>query len=107
MFVATVVHVQLLMHGSVATKVVKFRARLHHKLGQPERAAGLLEDFVRRFADDADLTHVNILAELYMEAGRFAEAAALISQAEARLGAGAGALPVDLTVRHALGASRP
>jgi len=96
MFVATVVHVQLLMHGSVATKVVKFRARLHHKLGQPERAAGLLEDFVRR----------NILAELYMEAGRFAEAAALISQAEARLGAGAGALPVDLTVRHALGASR-
>jgi len=94
MFVATVVHVQLLMHGSVATKVVKFRARLHHKLGQPERAAGLLEDFVRRFA------------ELYMEAGRFAEAAALISQAEARLGAGAGALPVDLTVRHALGASR-
>lgn len=55
-------------------QVVKYRARLHHKLGQAERAVTLLEAFLCQFPDAADLTHINMLAELYMEAGRCAPA---------------------------------
>ncbi|KAK9844168.1 hypothetical protein WJX81_006772 [Elliptochloris bilobata] len=80
-------------------EVVKYRARLHHKLGQAERAVGLLEAYLGQFPNAADLTHINMLAELYMEAGRFADAADLIQRAEARLCAGPGVLPVDLTVK--------
>lgn len=54
--------------------MVKYRARLHHKLGQAERAVALLEAFLCQFPDAADLTHINMLAELYMEAGRCAPA---------------------------------
>ena len=76
-------------------------ARLHHRLGQPQRAAACLEGHLREHPLGADLTHVNILAELYMEAGKYGAAADLIQRAEARLCAGPGALPVDLTVRPA------
>ena len=74
--------------------------RLHHKLGQADRAVALLEAYLGQFPDEADLTHINILAELYMEAGKFASAADLIRRAEGRLCAGPGALPVDLMVRR-------
>lgn len=80
--------------------MVKFRVRLHHKLGQADRAMALLEAYLGQFPDEADLTHINILAELYMEAGKFASAADLIRRAEDRLCAGPGALPVDLMVRR-------
>ena len=55
-------------------QVVKYRARLHHKLGQAERAVALLEAYLGQFPDAADLTHINMLAELFMEAGRCAPA---------------------------------
>ena len=60
-------------------------ARLHHRLGQPQRAAACLEGHLREHPLGADLTHVNILAELYMEAGRYAETVALIRRAQAEL----------------------
>ena len=59
---------------AAGAQVVKYRARLHHKLGQAERAVALLEACLCQFPDAADLTHINMLAELYMEAGRCAPA---------------------------------
>ena len=59
---------------AAGAQVVKYCARLHHKLGQAERAVALLEAFLCQFPDAADLTHINMLAELYMEAGRCAPA---------------------------------
>ena len=73
-------------------------ARLHHGLGQPGRAMEALEAHVRQHALSTDLTHINILAELYMEAGRHSETLVLIQRSEGDLCA-AGGLPIDLTVR--------
>ena len=56
----------------------------------------VLQDFVGAHKEASDLTHVNILAELLMGAGRHAEAHAFIlSQPEAGQ---EGGLPIDLEV---------
>lgn len=34
-------------------------ARLHHHMGAPEKAAGVLEAQVRDFPDATDLTHID------------------------------------------------
>ena len=54
----------------------------------------VLEDFLRLHEEAADLTHVNILAELLMEGHKWAEAQAAILQARQR--AGEQPLPIDL-----------
>ena len=57
-------------------------------------------------AGSTDLTHINILAELYMEAGLYEQANTLIRRAERLLldnddndGGRGGALPLDLTIK--------
>ena len=49
-------------------EVVKALARLYHQLGQADDAKEVLHEQVHNYPDAVDLTHVNILAELYMEA---------------------------------------
>ena len=78
-------------------QVVKMLARLHHRMGAPEKATEVLEAQVREHPDDTDLTHINILAELFMDAGRFEQAAKLIRAAEV-LPCMRGGIPIDLTV---------
>ena len=82
----------------VCWQAVKMLARLHHRLGQPQRAVACLEAYLREYPLSADLTHINILAELYMEAGRYAETVDLIRRAQREL-CPDGSLPVDLAVR--------
>jgi hypothetical protein len=79
-------------------QAVKMLARLHHRLGQPGKAMETLEAHMAQHALSTDLTHINILAELYMEAGRYAETVALIQRSEGELCPVDG-LPIDLTVR--------
>ena len=78
-------------------------ARLHHRVGAPEKAAEVLEAQVREHPDTTDLTHINILAELFMDADNFEQAANLIRAAE-RMPCMQGGIPIDLTVKvfHAL-----
>ena len=78
-------------------QVVKMLARLHHRMGAPEKAAEVLEAQVREFPDATDLTHINILAELFMDADRYEQAADLIRGAEG-LPCMQGGIPIDLTV---------
>lgn len=72
-------------------------ARLHHRLGAPARAMEALEQHVAQHGGSTDLTHVNILAELYMEAGRHGDTLALIQRAGGEQCHAEG-LPIDLTV---------
>ncbi len=67
-------------------------------MGAPEKAAEVLEAQVQEFPDATDLTHINILAELFMDADRFEQAAGLIRAAE-RLPCMQGGIPIDLTVK--------
>lgn len=48
-------------------EVPKMLARLHHQAGQPLRAIQVLEAHMEAYPSACDLTHVNILAELYMD----------------------------------------
>lgn len=45
-----------------------------------------------------DLTHINILCELYMDQGHYEQARALVERAE-MVFCGGGALPLDLAVK--------
>ena len=72
-------------------------ARLHHRMGATEKAAGVLEAQVRDFADATDLTHINILAELFMDEGKHEQAINLIRHAE-QLPCMRDGKPIDLTV---------
>ena len=77
-------HVACALSGALTggAQVVKMLARLHHRLGAPQRAIAVLEAHVREYAQSTDLTHINILAELYMEGGKYEETLALIKNAE-------------------------
>ena len=78
-------------------QAVKMLARLHHQMGSPERAAQVLEQQVQTFPEATDLTHINILAELFMDAGQHEQAASLIRQAE-HLPCMQHGVPIDLRV---------
>ena len=79
---------------------MKSLARLYHQLGSPERSSQVLEQQIRDFPDATDLTHINILAELFMDAGKYEQASNLIRQAE-RLPCMQDGVPVDLRVSTA------
>ena len=76
-------------------------ARLHHRMGTPEQALQILEQQVQNFPDATDLTHINILAELLMDAGQHERAWGLIRRAE-QLPCMQDGVPIDLTVRAPL-----
>ncbi|GAB4822338.1 hypothetical protein N2152v2_009384 [Parachlorella kessleri] len=91
-------------------EVPKALARLYHRAGQAAKAMTVIESHMERHPGQTDLTHVNILAELYGEAGRWDAVLDLIQRAEQDLcGEGeeeeeesAGGLPVDLQVKAGL-----
>ena len=72
-------------------------ARLYHHLEEPDRATAVLERHLREHPLAADLTHINILAELYMEHGNHQAAVDLIQRAGTHM-CGATGLPIDLQV---------
>jgi hypothetical protein len=45
---------------------VKALAALYHECGQPGKAVELLEAQLAKHYSQADLTHINMLADLYM-----------------------------------------
>lgn len=45
-------------------------ARLHHRAGDPQRAIETLEGHMFSHLDTTDLTHINMLGELYMSGVR-------------------------------------
>lgn len=47
-------------------QVTKALATLYHDHGQPGRAVGLLEQQLTQHHAQTDLTHINMLADLYM-----------------------------------------
>ena len=70
---------------------------MYHKLGQAQKATAVLEAVIQRLPPrHIDLTAVNILAELHMDAGAFGAAVAAMTSARDKLGA---ALPPDLEVK--------
>lgn len=75
-------------------------ARLYHRMGAPEKAAQALERQVRDYPGATDLTHINILAELFMDCGRHQQAVNLIRSAE-QLPCMQDGTPLDLTVSTA------
>lgn len=89
-------------------EVVKALARLYHQLGQVEDAREVLHQQVHSYPDAVDLTHVNILAELYMEATDWKLAVDVIQHAKHAL-CGQADLPVELQAscrhRHAMSAA--
>ena len=75
-------------------------ARLFHRLKQPEKACLALEKHISSFPLAAKATHVNILAELYMEGKDHQKAAELMEQTASMISTDA-TLPIDILVGHA------
>ncbi len=83
-------------------EIAKMLARLYHQLGNPEEAKNVLQAHLHDYPTAVDLTHINILAELYMEASEWGLAVDNIQYADAQLCGQAG-LPVELQVQlHSL-----
>ncbi|EFJ49086.1 hypothetical protein VOLCADRAFT_90359 [Volvox carteri f. nagariensis] len=82
-------------------EVPVMKARLYHQAGAPLKAIAVLEAHLRDYPSHVDLTHINILAELYMERGGYVEARALIQRAVPVLCPDQ-ALPLDLAVKSGL-----
>ncbi|PRW60262.1 general transcription factor 3C polypeptide 3 isoform X1 [Chlorella sorokiniana] len=81
------------------SEVPKALARLFHRTGQAAKAVQVLQAHLSNFPTQTDLTHVNILAELYCEAGQWAPALAICQRAERELLGPDEQLPVDLKVK--------
>jgi tetratricopeptide (TPR) repeat protein len=90
-----------LLSSCCDAQAAKMLARLYHRLGMGQKAIDILETQVRDFPGATDLTHVNILAELYMDDAKYEQAAALISHAD-QLPCAQEGLPIDLTVNEFL-----
>ena len=83
-------------------EIAKMLARLYHQLDNPEEAKNVLQAHLHDYPTAVDLTHINILAELYMEASEWGLAVDNIQYADAQLCGQAG-LPVELQVKlHSL-----
>lgn len=71
-------------------------ARIHHQMENPEKAIQVLEAFIRAHPLETDPTHVNILAELYMDGKHYRKAEQLISRVADQICKEG--LPIDLQV---------
>ena len=78
-------------------EIAKMLARLYHQLGNSEEARDVLQAHLHDYPTAVDLTHINILAELYMEASEWSLAVDNIQYAHSQLCGQAG-LPVELQV---------
>eukprot|EP00803_Ostreobium_quekettii_P007609 evm.model.scf_98.11 EVM.evm.TU.scf_98.11 scf_98:86739-94967(-) len=79
-------------------EVPKMLAKLYHRMGRSQAAVEVLEKFLLEYQAQTDLTHINILAELYLLQGRYSETSALIERTERVLCHGQ-LLPIDLRVK--------
>ncbi|PSC75147.1 general transcription factor 3C polypeptide 3 isoform X1 [Micractinium conductrix] len=77
----------------------KALARLYHRAGQAGQAAQVLQTHINSYPGQTDLTHVNILAELYCDAGQWDAVLTLVQFAENELLVGDEELPIDLRVK--------
>lgn len=75
-------------------------ARIYHSLEQPEKAVETLEGFLRQHPLATEPTHINILAELYMEGKDYKRASQLIERASSHVCKDG--LPIDLQVKLGL-----
>ena len=82
-------------------EIAKMIARLQHQLGNAEEAKDILQNHLHDYPTAVDLTHINILAELYMESGDWELAVENIQYADAQLCGPAG-LPLELQVTQLL-----
>ncbi|CAM6088014.1 unnamed protein product [Calypogeia fissa] len=89
---------QILQQRSSDVEVCKMVAKMYHKTGQHDRATQVLEKLIEEHPSEADLTAVNLLAELHMEKGAFATAIAHIDHARTVYCSDLG-LPLDLAIK--------
>eukprot|EP00775_Hariotina_reticulata_P002357 gene2357-2663_t len=80
-------------------EVVKALVTLCHDLNETDKAVELLEGQLANHYDQVDLTHINMLADLYMATGHYANAVQLINRSE-RVMCQEEPLPIDLKVRR-------
>eukprot|EP00878_Enallax_costatus_P028450 GHUV01030731.1.p1 GENE.GHUV01030731.1~~GHUV01030731.1.p1 ORF type:complete len:361 (+),score=85.77 GHUV01030731.1:1476-2558(+) len=80
-------------------EVVKELARLYNEDGDPSTAIELLETQLRDHYDKLDLTHINMLADLYINLGHHDNAVKLVNRTE-EVFCSQGDLPIDLQVRR-------
>lgn len=71
-------------------------ARVYHGLKQADKAIEILEAFLKGHPLSAEATHMNILAELYMEGKHHQKAVQLIQRASEHICPTG--LPIDLQV---------
>ena len=85
-------------------EVVKHLARLYYRTGQYEKGAECLRDFISRYPDATDLTHINLLAELLSspEMEAWEEVITLIDTTERELLIEDEELPVELVAKKGI-----
>ena len=71
-------------------------ARIHHQMENPDKAIEVLEIFIRKHPLETDPTHVNILAELYIDSKQYRKAVQLIERVADQICKEG--LPIDLQV---------
>lgn len=71
-------------------------ARVRHSLNQRDAAIEVMETFLKQHPLSSDATHINILAELYMEGKQYHKASQLIQRAAEHVCPSG--LPIDLQV---------
>ncbi|KAH8961754.1 hypothetical protein BDL97_05G064600 [Sphagnum fallax] len=82
-------------------EVCKMVAKMRQKNGQFEQATQVLEKLIDEYPAEADLTAVNLLAELHMENGAFAAAISQVDRARDLYCTDQG-LPLDLAVKSGI-----
>ena len=80
------------------TQVPSMLAQIYHDLQKSDKAIAVLEAFLRQYPLETEPTHVNILAELYMEEKQFQKAVQLIQRSSEHVCKTG--LPIDLQVLH-------
>lgn len=84
-------------------EVIKQLTRLHYRLGQLEEAKTLIQNFVQQYPESKDLTHVNLLAELFVNPafGHWQEVISLLDSTRREL-KDPEDLPIELETKGAI-----
>eukprot|EP00882_Tetradesmus_deserticola_P031297 GHRQ01035385.1.p2 GENE.GHRQ01035385.1~~GHRQ01035385.1.p2 ORF type:complete len:170 (+),score=85.49 GHRQ01035385.1:1467-1976(+) len=80
-------------------EVVKALVTLYHDFGHSARAIELLEEQLAQHYASVDLTHINMLTDLYMAMGHYNNAVQLVNRSEAVM-CKEEPLPIDLKIRR-------
>ena len=80
------------------SEVPMMLARIYHNLDKPEKAIKVLEQFIGKHPLVTEPSHVNVLAELYMDAEEYGKAVQLVERAADHICKQG--LPIDLQVYH-------